>query len=238
MREMVEAFELQPGEEFSRTQAIDWFESNFPRIKKATVAAHLTRLSINAPSRIHHSARPEEDDLFFQIDSSRFRLYDPERDPSPIYRESSVVPASQLPEEEESIEVSDSFAYEKDLQNYLAKNLGVVETGLRLYEEEGINGVEYPVGGRFIDILAVDSRGDFVVLELKVSKGYDRVVGQLMRYMAWINENLAEPQQGVRGVIVARELSQDLVLACSLLPNVQLFEYELSLSLKQINASR
>jgi endonuclease len=29
-------------------------------------------------------------------------------------------------------------------------------TGLRLYEEEGITGVEFPVGRRFIDMLAVD----------------------------------------------------------------------------------
>jgi endonuclease len=43
-------------------------------------------------------------------------------------------------------------------------------TGLRLYEEEGITGVEFPVGRRFIDILAVDKDGRYVVVELKVSR--------------------------------------------------------------------
>jgi len=74
-----------------------------------------------------------------------------------------------------------------------------------------------------------------VVIELKVSRGYDRVVGQLMRYMAWIGKNLAEPTQKVRGIIVAREISEDLLLACSLLANVQLFEHELSLTLQQVD---
>ena len=38
-----------------------------------------------------------------------------------------------------------------------------------------------------------------------------------MRYMAWIRKNQAELGQRVRGLIVAREISEDLLLACSLL---------------------
>jgi len=75
------------------------------------------------------------------------------------------------------------------------------------------------------------------VIELKVSRGYDRVVGQLMRYMAWIRKNQAEAGQQVRGIIVAREISEDLWLACSLLADVKLLEYELSLKLKLVNTA-
>ena len=91
------------------------------------------------------------------------------------------------------------------------------------------------MGGRFIDILAVDKDDNLVVIELKVSKGYDRVVGQLLRYMGWIKNNLAEPGQGVRGIIIARFISEDLLLACAGLQNVQLFEYELSIRLREIS---
>ena len=42
--------------------------------------------------------------------------------------------------------LSQTPAAERDLRNYLVKNLAVVEPGLRLYEEEGISGVEFPVG--------------------------------------------------------------------------------------------
>ncbi len=37
----------------------------------------------------------------------------------------------------------------------------------------------------------------------------------------------------VRGVIIAREISSDLILACSLLEDVRLFEYEMSLKLRE-----
>jgi hypothetical protein len=74
-----------------------------------------------------------------------------------------------------------------------------------------------------------------LVIELKVSCGYDRVIGQLLRYMAWIQKNQAESVQKVRGIIISMQISEDLMLACSLMPNIELFEYQLSLSLKQVH---
>jgi hypothetical protein len=236
MKDMVDSFSLQNGQSFLRKQAIDWFAQHYPKIKKGTITAHLIRLSINAQRRLHYSPKAGEDDLLFQVDSNHFRLYNAKQDPLPIYDLASAK-QNQEPEflEDTNPEISTEFAYESDLRDYLAKNLQAIEPGLRLYEEEGITGVEFPVGGRFVDILAIDSNGDFVVIELKVSRGYDRVIGQLLRYMAWIQRNQAESEQNVRGLIVAREISEDLLIACSLIPNVELFEYELSLALKQIH---
>ena len=196
------------------------------------VAAHLLRFSTNSRSRVHYSPRPDED-ILFQIDGSHFRLYDAATDPAPIHTKLEASPPSSAVEEEEVPPTPSEFAYESDLRDFLAK-LSIIEPGLQLYEEEGITGVEFPVGGRFVDILGVDSENRLVVIELKVSRGYDRVVGQLLRYMAWINEHQAEPGQGVRGVIVAREISEDLKLACSTIPNVALFEYELSVVLRNM----
>ena len=76
--------------------------------------------------------------------------------------------------------------------------------------------------------------GAFVVIELKVSRAYDRVVGQLLRYMAWVKSNLADGAP-VRGIIVASELSDDLKLAASLVSGVKLVEYEISFALRPIN---
>src|SRR5262245_36312152 len=193
MKDMVSAFALQPGQSFTRQQAIDWFSKHYPKIKRGTITAHLCTLSTNAKSRIHHHAKPGEDDLFVQIDSSHFRLFDPNHDGTPIYSVGDET-KTKAPTDEEEQESSGEFAYEADLRNYLAKDLSLIEPGLTLYsdEEEGITGIEYPVGGRFIDILAISAKGAFVVIELKVSRGYDRVVGQLMRYMAWVQKNQAE----------------------------------------------
>ena len=52
--------------------------------------------------------------------------------------------------------------------------------------------------------------------------------------MGWIARNHAEPGQSVRGIIIARDISQDLVLACAGLSDVELFEYEMSVSVKRI----
>jgi len=235
---LIERKPLAEGGHFTRKEILSWFAKNYPKIKRGTITAHLIRMSTDAPSRVHHSLRPDgSDDLLFQIDSTRFRLYDPNQDPDPIYAATdgnSTVSPIDTDDDNDEQEPSTEFAYEKDLRNYLVKNLAAIESGLTLYEDEDVKGIEFPVGGRFIDILAVSAKGNLVVIELKVSRGYDRVVGQLARYIAWIKKHQAEPEQHVRGIIVTREISEDLLLACSVFPNVQLFEYELALTLKQV----
>jgi len=233
MHQFVQDARINPDTVFSRETTKNWFKEHYPKIKDGTVNAHLLRMSVNAPSRVHHSLVKGEDDLFYQIDSQKFRLYDPKTDPTPVYDaedpESSIVSEDA----EDKKPGSQEFAYEKDLQSYLVNNLGILEPGLSLYEEEGIRGIEFPAGKRYIDILAIDKNNDFVVIELKVSKGYDRVVGQLLRYVSWIRKNLAVEHQKVRGIIIARNISLDLELACSELSDVQLFEYELTVNLKE-----
>jgi endonuclease len=232
--DMVADMSLQKGDILTRQQVVAWFDAKYPKVKPATIAAHLLRLSVNAPSRHHYSAKPGEDDLLYQIDSGRFRLYDAAVDPPPLIPGTGS-PGEIEPEEDDDTVTGAEFAYERDLKHFLAKNLSLIERGLRLFEEEEIRGLEFPVGGRFIDILAVDARGNLVVIELKVSKGYDRVVGQLLRYMGWIEQNQAEPDQQVRGIIIARTISEDLRLACSRVAGVSLFEYELAVKLRRIN---
>ncbi len=229
---------LSEGGHFSRKEIVLWFEKNYPKIKKTTINAHLTVKSINAPSRIHHRLRPNgADDLFFQIDKKNFRLYIKEKDPEPIYPSNTDDGPEDNDSDIEEEKNNQVFAYENDLKNFLSKNLDVIEDGLKLYEDEDITGIEFPVGGRFIDILAVDENDSLAVIELKVSKGYDRVIGQLLRYMAWIEKNLALPRQAVRGMIIANHISEDLKLATSRINDVSLYEYELSLKLRKVVVS-
>lgn len=234
---------LRPGQVFSKTVPVQWFTENYPKIKRATVMIHVDAMSTNAATeRKHHKpVRPGSGhDLFFKLGKSQYRLWDPERDPPPVYGETSSVEgvdASMRPddssEEADDYEAEREFAFEKDLRNYLARNLALIEPGLQLYEEEGVSGLEFPAGGRFIDILAVDRGGRYVVIELKVSRAYDRVVGQLLRYMGWIRANLS-PETEVRGMIVASSIADDLRIAASLVPNVALAEYELRLQIRPL----
>ncbi len=234
MKDMASSQNITKGQIITRSQVVSWFKKNYPKIKSSTLSAHLLKMSTNAPSRIHYSVNPGgDDDLFFQIDAKRFRLYDPQNDPTPIY-ERQDKPSENDESDNPVLEQPTEFAYERDLKNFLAKNLHLLVPNLKLYKDEDITGIEFPVGGRFIDILAVDERNDFIVVELKVSRGYDRVIGQLLRYMAWIEKNLADSGQLVKGIIVAREISEDLLLATSKVADVELFEYELSVNLRKI----
>lgn len=242
MKEFVKA-ELKPGQIFNKAQAVRWFAQHYPKIRPTTVQMHVEGMSVNAPVRRHHSnvRAGSGHDLFWKVGPGQFRLWDPKSDPAPRYGEqfSASVPT----EEAETDEVDDSsteptsseFAAERDLRNYLEKNLTALEPGLRLYEEEGLSGIEFPAGGRRIDILASGADGGFVVIELKVSRGYDRVIGQIMRYMAWVKQNLAEGKP-VRGIIVASDISDDLRLAASLTAGIRLVEYELSFKLKAVTS--
>ena len=141
--------------------------------------------------------------------------------------------------EEEGNETEDmygsSFAYEDDLRDYLANNLSVIETGLRLYvDSDGKNGIEYSVdkNNKRIDILATDKENKFVVIELKVSQGYERVIGQALYYKNMIKEMFN--QEDVRVIIIAKEITIRLKKAVEDLSFVELFEYNLSVTVKKI----
>lgn len=234
IREYVEN-ELEDGGSFSTRDILTWFNNNYPRIKEGTIRAHLALLSVNAKSRIHYNLHSDgSDDILFQIDRGNYRKFDPSENYKPIYKNEDI---DTDVEDIEDIEEEDkvTFSYEKDLQFFLSQNLNKIEDGLSLFEDGDVNGIEYPVGGRFVDILAVDRNNNLVVIELKASRGHEKVIGQLLRYMAWLKKNQAEENQKVRGMIVCNKLSTDLKLACSIVPDISLYEYDLSVTLRRIN---
>jgi RecB family endonuclease NucS len=79
-------------------------------------------------------------------------------------------------------------------------------------------------------LLAKDSNGHFVVIELKAGKARDSALGQLLGYIGC----LATPEQEVRGILVASSFETRVVFAARALPNIKLLEYELSFSLREI----
>jgi hypothetical protein len=142
---------------------------------------------------------------------------------------------AQESSEEEGIEET-SFAMEEHLKAYLLKDLSVIEHGLILWKDKNGNpGIEYRVDedDRRIDILGIDKNNVPVVIELKVSRGYQKVIGQCLYYKNRVKELLHSPQ--VRIVIVAREISPELKIATLDLPDVKLFEYRISFSVQPID---
>jgi len=76
--------------------------------------------------------------------------------------------------------------------------------------------------------------GDFVVVELKRGKTSDTTVGQILRYMAYVKENLAKPGQSVRGVIVAKEVDDALRYAVRGVDNIKVLTYQIGFTLSSI----
>lgn len=135
-------------------------------------------------------------------------------------------------EPEEMGDDEQQFVAESDLRNVLAANLECIEPGLHLYKSENKSGIEYPVADGRIDILAVDRQGKYVVIELKLARGRNKAVGQLLYYMGWIDTNLGNAP--CRGMIIAKEIPDDLVLAIQRVQGVSLYRYKLQMSVEPV----
>ena len=136
--------------------------------------------------------------------------------------------------DEDAEEEDQEFDTEHELRNFLVRHPGCIEPGLVIYEAEDRRGVELPIdGGRgYIDILAVDGKGCLVVIELKVGKGRNKAVGQLLYYMGWVDQHLGKAP--CRGMIIAKEIPDDLVLAVKRTSGVSLHRYKLSVSVEPV----
>jgi endonuclease len=140
--------------------------------------------------------------------------------------------------EEAEVRTDIAFSLEYQLRDFIAQNLNAIDVGgrrLRLYvDPAGNDGIEYssPVGR--IDILAIDDEGSFVVFELKRASSPDHAIGQLARYMGWVRQTIGKDRE-VRGVIVAKSISDKLRYAVSVIPNASLFEYEVKFELRSVH---
>ncbi|OGQ58115.1 MAG: hypothetical protein A3J24_06155 [Deltaproteobacteria bacterium RIFCSPLOWO2_02_FULL_53_8] len=127
---------------------------------------------------------------------------------------------------EDSIEMKISL--ERDLQIYFAQKLNEIEHGLSLVKD----GVEYNTTAGRIDILAKDSNGGLVVIELKAGKANDKALGQILGYIGCLSGS--ENAKNVRGILIASSFEPRVVFAAKNLPQVKLVKYQLSFNLDEI----
>jgi restriction system protein len=130
---------------------------------------------------------------------------------------------------DEQVEDPTVFALEKHLEEFLVSNWAQTELGKNydIVEEEGeIVGQQYPSDTGPIDILALSKdKKEYLVVELKKGRASDAVVGQIQRYMGFVLEDLTEPGQSVRGVIIALEDDLRLKRALQVASNIDFYKY-------------
>lgn len=108
---------------------------------------------------------------------------------------------------------------ERNLEEFVIQQLEEIEPGLKLIKSQ----LSTPAGR--LDILCQDISGWYVVVELKRGQGTDQVVGQILRYMGWVQENYSTDK--VRGIIIVGKKDNIMSYAIKATPNVQAKEFRL-----------
>jgi restriction system protein len=128
-----------------------------------------------------------------------------------------------------------AFAMEKHLEDFLVQNWSQTEISkeYNIYEESGEKvGQQYPTDTGPMDILAISKdKKRLLVVELKKGRASDVVVGQVLRYMGYVQEELAENGQTVSGVIIALEDDQRIRRALAVVPSINFYRYQISFKL-------
>lgn len=143
-------------------------------------------------------------------------------------------PIAEVVKPQEAIVSESQFALESHLEEFIERNWKHINFGanLELYVSDDQNGRQFPAGSWSIDFLCVDrANGDFVVIELKRGRSSDTTVGQVLRYIGWVDENLAKPGQRTRGIIIAQDVDQGLKYAVKGLPHVAVLTYKVDFQL-------
>ncbi len=139
---------------------------------------------------------------------------------------------------DENVEDPSAFALERHLEDFLVQNWDQTELGRQydIFEEDGEKvGQQYPTDTGPMDILAIKKdKTELLVVELKKGRASDAVVGQVLRYMGFAAQELAEPNQKVKGVIIALEDDQRIRRALAVTPNIEFYRYQISFKLLRV----
>ena len=118
------------------------------------------------------------------------------------------------------------------------ENWGQAELGrdFNIFEEDGeLVGRQYPTDTGPLDILAISKdKSTLLVVELKRGRASDVVVGQTLRYMGFVREELAETGQSVKGAIIALEDDLRIRRALAVIPNVDFYRYRINFTLTKV----
>ncbi|NDE89549.1 MAG: DUF1016 family protein [Alphaproteobacteria bacterium] len=144
------------------------------------------------------------------------------------------VSAPTLISTDATVEDPSSFALEAHLEEFLVKNWAHTELGkdYDIYEEDGVKAQQYQTDTGPLDILAISKdKKRLLVVELKKGRASDAVVGQTMRYMSFVQDELADDGQTVLGAIIAHEDDQKIRRALSMTNNIVFYRYKVSFNL-------
>ncbi|SDG95122.1 hypothetical protein SAMN05216466_106161 [Paraburkholderia phenazinium] len=247
------------GRETSNVEIKQLLLRAYPDLNAATIACQIAICTVNRVGRVGYPENKKPRlangryDFLFATGRGKVTWYDPakhgvwaiEQTPEGLaVRRTDDETGEDVdsPPEVDAVEPVDdgfgggAFALESHLRDYLARNPPGTTThgALSLFvDADGRDGVEYQTDCGPADLVFLDRDGNFVVFELKLGRGPDAALGQVQRYMGWIEHHLAQGKT-VSGVIVANAISEKLKYAGKVAPRVQLMEYKLAVTLAPV----
>jgi len=134
----------------------------------------------------------------------------------------------------EDVEDASMFALERHLEEFLIENWENTELSKNydIYQDEEVFGEQFQTDTGPIDILAISKdKKELLVIELKKGKASDAVVGQIQRYMGYINSEFLEEGQVVKGAIIALEDDLRIKRALSVTKDIDFYRYKVHFEL-------
>jgi len=144
-------------------------------------------------------------------------------------KETAFVP-SPLKKKTSGIQLELEEILEDLLEIRLRKNKQTFGKQLKIYspaDDPTKYGRQFRTDTGRMDILTQDMEDNsYVIIELKRGKSDIEVVEQIQNYIDWTINNLAKPNQPVKGIICIKEATNRLKALVKTLPDIELFEYE------------
>lgn len=182
----------------------------------------------------HYEPLVENDEVSFLRDGEIISTEDLENELKEIVSFFKECLNIELKDESSSMS-SGLFYMEQQLEDFIIENWDGTEFGKEfdlIYKDGELISQQYMTDIGRIDILAKDKKdGSYVVIELKRNQTSDDTVGQITRYMGWIEENLHDDK--VKGIIVAGKYDEKLYYAQKRLKDIEVFLYEVNFKLNE-----
>lgn len=136
----------------------------------------------------------------------------------------------------------DIFEFEASLQDHLMENWEKSPLGREwtIHPRNIFSKGKYDTGeiGEMDFLAKHKTKPKWLVIELKRDQSSDATVGQTLRYMGWVKENLAGNNETVEGLIVAGSEDDRIGYALLCLQNVKLNIYRIINGKLQLNAPK
>ncbi len=197
-----------------------YINAEFPgQWKESTLQAHLYACVVNNPKAyVHH---PYIEKFLYRNTDGTFELYSEQvHGPNEWAPDISGDEASDVSELVET-----SISLERDIEDHLVHHLETIEVGMELVGRQ----IKTDIGR--IDILAIDSRGLRVIIEIKVGDAKDSAIGQIARYLGWYTKTEGNP---ARGILIASNFPEGVQYAAAAIPNLTLMSYRIHFSFETV----